>query len=205
MDPAFNSQNDRWIHLGPCQKDPSNLDNTVTEIVDSQRPQFIPRSKKPASLMFLGVVASTGEVCKPIWFSEGFRLNSEDYIEVLRTKVIPWMREVAGNRPFVFQQDSAPAHKAKRTKTFLKQEGIDFWSPKQWPPNSPDSNPLDYAVWSHVQRKACQTRAPNLQILRRRVSAAWRALSQEEIRAFCMRFRSRLQKVVAARGSYFEK
>ena len=91
---------------------------------DEPRPEFIARSKKPTSLMFLGVISSTGEVCEPIWFPAGFRLKAVDYIEVLRTKVIPWMREVAQNRPFTFQQDSAPAHSAQATQAFLKEEGV---------------------------------------------------------------------------------
>ena len=45
--------------------------------------------------MFLGAVASTGEVSPPIWFPTGFRLDSEAYIKALRETLIPWMRRVA--------------------------------------------------------------------------------------------------------------
>ena len=110
--------------------------------------------------MFLGAIASTGEVSPPIWFPTGFRLDSEAYIEALRETLIPWMRRVAsarGNVPFLWQQDSAPAHRAKKTLAFLKEQGIPFWSPMEWPPNSPDLNPLDYAVWSMVQQGPVRT------------------------------------------------
>ena len=57
------------------------------------------------------------------------------------------MRRVAAFRgslatpaPFIFQQDSAPAHCAKKTLDYLKSENINFFSPAQWPPNSPDLN-----------------------------------------------------------------
>ena len=62
--------------------------------------------------MFLGVVASSGEVGPTIWWLGGYRLNADGYIAALRCKVLPWMREVAAahNKPFVLQQDSAPAH-----------------------------------------------------------------------------------------------
>ena len=167
----------------------------------------MPRSKKPASLMFLGVIASTGEFCPPIWFPEGFRLSADDYIAVLRCKVIPWMCEVAGHhqRPFVFQQDGAPAHTAKKTAAFLQSEEVPFWGSTMWPPNSPDLNSLDYAVWSHVQTQACGSRPANLRIMKRRVSAAWRAIPEEKIRVFCRCFRARLEKCVATNGSIFEK
>ena len=56
-----------------------------------------------------------------------------------------------GNVPFIWQQDSAPAHRAKKALSFLKEENIPVWTPEQWPPNIQDLNSLDYAIWSMVQ------------------------------------------------------
>ena len=64
-----------------------------------------------------------------IWFPEGFRLGANGYIEALRDTLIPWMRQVAHNRgdvPFIFEQDSAPAHRAKKLKISLKKKGLFF-------------------------------------------------------------------------------
>ena len=157
--------------------------------------------------MFLGVVASTGEVCPPIWFPEGFRLKSAEYIAVLRDSVIPWMRRIASNhaRPFCFQQDGAPAHTARATVNFLEEEGITFWGPSLWPPCLPDANPLDYAVWSYIQQEACKTRPASLQAMKRLVNAAWRRIPPAKIRGFCGRFRSRLERIIAAKGGIMEK
>ena len=173
---------------------------------DAACPEYLPRTKKPASLMFLGVIASTGEVCPPIWFPEGFRLSSADYIQVLRIKVVPWIRRIASNhaRPFCFQQDGAPAHTAKATISYLKEEGITFWGPSMWPPCSPDVNPLDYAVWSYVQQMACKTRPTSLQAMRKQVSTAWNRIPPEKILRFCVRYRARLNRVVAAKGGIME-
>ena len=103
--------------------------------------------------MLLAAVASTGERSPPIWFPEGFRLGADSYIEALKQTLVPWMRRVAASRgssarpaPFIFQQDSAPAHRAKKTLAYLDDEGITYWRPAQWPPNSPDLNPMDYAT-----------------------------------------------------------
>ena len=40
-------------------------------------------------------------------------------------------------------QDSVLAKCARSTVEFLHQETPDFMSPKLWPPNSPDLNPID--------------------------------------------------------------
>ena len=53
----------------------------------------------------------------------------------------------------VFQQDSAPAHRARSTVKFLRHETPDFISPELWPPNSPDLNPVDYKIWDCLQER----------------------------------------------------
>ena len=49
--------------------------------------KYLARSKHPMGAMFLGTVASTGEVSPPIWFPKGFRLRAAGYIEKLETIV----------------------------------------------------------------------------------------------------------------------
>ena len=48
------------------------------------------------------------------------------YMDVLKSVVIPWCNQVAGGRPWVWQQDSAPAHKSKDTQAWLQKECYDF-------------------------------------------------------------------------------
>ena len=73
VDPVINKQNDRVV----CFED------TRREL------RHATRTKHPASVMMLGVVASTGQKMPPIWFDTGYRLNAADYLEILKTKVLP--------------------------------------------------------------------------------------------------------------------
>jgi len=57
------------------------------------------------------------------------------------------IRSVFGDY-YVFQQDGAPAHRARDTVTMLQIE-----TPKFIPPNSPDLNPVDYSIWGMLQDK----------------------------------------------------
>jgi len=45
------------------------------------------------------------------------------------------------------QQDGAPAHRSCHTVTYLRSHVPEFTEPENWPPNSPDLNPVDYSVW----------------------------------------------------------
>ena len=203
VDPAFNPQNDRWIRFG---------DEEGGGDLNGPPGKFLPRSKHPAGAMMLGAVASTGERSPPIWFPEGFRLDADSYIEALKNTLIPWMRRVAASRgtperpaPFIFQQDSAPAHRAKKTLAYLEEQRITYWKPTQWPPNSPDLNPMDYAIWSMVvQGAAGNGRPPSVPAMKRKINAAWRAMDPEKIRAACRSFRPRLSRCVEEKGSFFD-
>ena len=53
------------------------------------------------------------------------RLESQ-HLDGLKSVVIPWCNQVAGSRPRVWQQDSAPAHKSKETQAWLQKECYDF-------------------------------------------------------------------------------
>jgi len=64
-----------------------------------------------------------------------------------KQQMLPVMRRIAEN-VFVFQQDSAPAHRACETVQLLQQRTPGFISPDLWLPNSPDLNPVNYRIWA---------------------------------------------------------
>lgn len=73
VDPVYNKQNDRVISFG---KTPPNM-------------RSVSKTKHPASVMMLGIVASTGDKMRPIWFPTGYRLTGADYLRILKDKVLP--------------------------------------------------------------------------------------------------------------------
>ena len=77
------------------------------------------KTKFPATIMVFGVLSSEGRIMPPHIFKVGLKVNTKVYLDVLRSVVIPWCNQVAGGRPWVWQQDTAPAHKSKKT-----QEGV---------------------------------------------------------------------------------
>ena len=108
-------------------------------------------SKRPASVMILGVISCEGDVISPDMFQQGLRVNVDGYIDVLKTTVKPWMDKVSAGRSYLFQQDSFPAHKAKKTQAWLLENVLHQWNPDLCPSSSPDCNPLDYFLWGVVK------------------------------------------------------
>ena len=83
------------------------------------------KTKFPATVMVFGMVSSEGHIMPPHIFEVGLKVNTKVYLDVLKSEVIPWCNQVAGGWPWVWQQDSAPAHKSKETQAWL-QECCDF-------------------------------------------------------------------------------
>ena len=107
------------------------------------------KTKFPSTVMVFGVVSSEGHIMPPHIFKVGLKVNTKVYLDVLKSVVIPWCNQVAGARPWVWQQDSALAHKSKETQAFLQKTL--YPSLTGSPPSSPDLNPLDYFVWSYFK------------------------------------------------------
>ena len=79
------------------------------------------KTKFPATVIVFGVVSSEGHV-----FEVGLKVNTKAYLDLLKSVVIPWCNQVVDGRPWVWQQDSAPAHKSKETQAWLQKECYDF-------------------------------------------------------------------------------
>ena len=77
---------------------------------------------------------------------------------LLSQQMLPAIRHVAGDN-FVFQQDSAPTHRARDTIELLQRKTADFVSPELWSPNRPDLNPVDYKIWGIMQKRVYEMQA----------------------------------------------
>ena len=108
------------------------------------------KAKFPATVMVFGVVSSEGHIMSPHIFEVVLKVNTKVYLDVLKSVVIPWCNQVAGGRPWVWQQDSAPAQKSKETQAWLQKEWYDFVPISHWATSSLDLNPLDYFVSSRT-------------------------------------------------------
>ncbi len=62
------------------------------------------------------------------------------YQDILEHFMLPSVDQLFKDSDFIFQQDLAPAHTAKSTKSWLNDHGVGVLD---WPANSPDLNPRE--------------------------------------------------------------
>ena len=80
------------------------------------------------------------------------KVNSECYIKLLDDNLLPECRTLYPDNDFIFQQDGAPSHTSKITQEHLDANTPEFTGKVDWPPQSPDLNPMDYHVWDSSEK-----------------------------------------------------
>ena len=139
-----------------------------------------------------------------IFIEPGVKINGAYYRDVLlMEQLLPAIKGISGDQ-FIFQQDSAPAHRARETVELLQRETPDFITPLLWPPNSPDLNPVDYKVWSVLQERIYRTRLRDVEHLKERLVEEWNKFDQAIIDSAVKQWRARLRACVRAGGGHFE-
>ena len=93
--------------------------------------------------------------------------------------MFPAIKKFVKHDNWIFVQDSAPAHRLNLIQDFLEK----ILKPRfvkcvEWPPSSPDVNPLDYFFWDLVKTKVYQGRAREPFIseeeLKTKIKAVWK-------------------------------
>ncbi len=89
------------------------------------------------SVMIWAAMSSAG--VGPLCFLKS-TVNAAFYQEILEHFMLPSADKLYGDADFIFQQDLAPAHTAKDTKSWFNDHGVTVLD---WPANSPDLNPVE--------------------------------------------------------------
>ena len=191
IDPPVNSRND-------CVWSAGRKRDVVAERLLRQRAKFSARVMVSAGVCF------NGKSCFHFVPKEA-KVNADFYKkQLLPALLLDGRRLMQGD--FVFQQDGAPAHTAATVQEYLKQHCPDFIEKEQWPPNSPDINPLDFYVWGAMLHmyEQLSPRPRDIEQLKVALQRIWDDVPLEEIQAAVLSVRKRLSACIRAEGGHFE-
>ena len=133
---AVNQKNDRvWVSSSTTER------------------RIVTRRQNPQSVMVWSVVTATGR--SPLLFvPTGVKLNSEQYVsDILEGCLLPWAEKHFKDKLWTLQQDLAPSHSSKFTQLWILRKIPSFISKEDWPVQSLDLNPLDYSIWSILEKR----------------------------------------------------
>jgi transposase len=150
--------------------------------------------KHPPSVMVWGAITSSGR-CGLQIFDKGVKVNAEEYIKVLDSKVKIHMN-ISGAT--VFQQDSAPCHTARSVKKWFSDNGVEVLA--DWPSNSPDLNVIENC-WCIMKRKVAEHHPTSEADLRNILRSVWvTEISVEYCKTLVRSMPARLVAVLKNRG-----
>jgi hypothetical protein len=142
------------------------------------------------------VVRSDSQKC-PIVFIDACKwVNAEVYQDLLRQHVVPWIQQTYPDGNYVFQQ----AQTAQTTQQFLRETMVEFWTPVDWPPCSPDLNLLDFSIWSVLQEKVQAIPHTSLAALCWSITRQWNQMLPAYIHRTCRSFDPPLETVMVKNG-----
>ncbi len=99
------------------------------------------------------------------------------YQDILEHFMLPSADQLFKDADFIFQQDLAPAHTAKTTKSWLKHHGVGVLD---WPANAPDLNSIDN-LWGIVKRKMRNKGPKNADELKATVKETWASIPPQQV------------------------
>ncbi len=104
------------------------------------------------------------------------KVNAAIYQKIVEHFMLPSADKLYGDADFIFQQDLAPAHTAKGTKSWFNDHGVTVLD---CPTNKPDLNPIEN-LWGIVKKKMRVTRPNNADDLKAAIKATWSSITSEQ-------------------------
>ena len=157
LDVPVNLQNDRVYGKG-----------TKSDVPDENL--FGSTNKTSRKFMVSAAISWYGATKPFLENDNGIIVNKENYCKHLKKQLFPAIKKLV--------QDSTPSYRSNLLQDFLEKAlKRRFVKCVEWPPSSPDVNPLDYFFWDLVKTKVYQGRAGepfSSEELKTKIKAVWK-------------------------------
>lgn len=138
-------------------------------------PKYTKKSiKHPPSVMVWGCMSAAGRGGL-FFLPSGVTMNGVIYLQVLKDHLTNFM---AIHQTNIFMQDGAPCHTTKKVKEWIRDNGMELL---QWPPQSPDLNPIEN-LWEKLKDEVSHMQCTNIPDLIDEIKRVW---CQDMTREYC--------------------
>ena len=178
----------------------------------SQRPDFeAVRPLHPKSVTFWAGIHAGG-IIGPYLFQKS--VTGDRYHKLLEEEIIPRLEELNLIDDYWWMQDGAPPHRVGKVMDLLHDKFNNrvialgfperFDEGLQWPPYSPDINPMDFSVWGWTKDKVYKNKKHTLETLRDEIHDAFKEITSDKCAKIIQNFVKRIRILIASEGKIFE-
>jgi DDE superfamily endonuclease len=161
----------------------------------------------PHGMTAVHVVAGTSKHSSPFTTKQGKparNITAGEYREVLHQTLLPEGCKLMGGAlgsSWVFQQDNDPTHRAapQVVQAYNKAHGSSIKVLPNWPPSSPDLNPIEN-VWAIVQARVNKRGPQTFEDFKAAVIQELKGLSQQTINNLYASMKGRIDAVLSKGG-----
>jgi len=129
------------------------------------------------------------------------RMDADQYVAILEDHLVPSIEESGiFEEEAIFQQDNDPKHTSKKAKKWMEDHNISLLD---WPPQSPDLNPIEH-LWKHIKSELTKypTQPKGVWEIWERVAEVWDKIRPEVCQNLIESMPRRVQAVIKAKGGH---
>ena len=162
------------------------------------------KQKRKFSVKVMVWLAVCSKGVSPLVILDKGTVDHQIYIEQVLPVALQFGNKCFGN-DWTFQQDGATAHTHQKTQQWCFENFPSFLNKDQWPPNSPDLNPLDYSIWDEFVHQMNWDRIQSKTTLIEELKRAVKKIRQEVVFESCSSFTNRLYRFKENDFGYLRK
>lgn len=184
-----------------------HLDGTVNNhnfrIWSQSNPCFVAEKQLYPAKVSVWCAISKNKIIGPYFFEE--TVKEGNYLDMVVNYFWPEYCKQNNTTQYYFQQDGAPAHKAKSVQAWLKSKFQDRFIDKDlWPPRSPDLNPCDYFLWGYLKDKVYAKQFDSIEALKEEIVIETKKISRIMLFHVFENLTKRMKLVLENEGKHIE-
>lgn len=146
--------------------------------------------------MVWAALASDGSKSPLVFIQEGVKVNSQDYLQMLEEKSVAMVYQCVWKPVYLHTRWCSSSHIQCHTS---KQHFTGFWNKNLWPPSSLDSNPMDFVIWSILEREVSRVSHSSVTGLMK----SWSKFDGETVQRSCQAGPGRLRVAILRCKSFW--
>lgn len=124
------------------------------------------------------------------------KMNALYYRNILQKNLRISAQNMGLGNEFIFQHDNDPKHTSRVVKQFLDADNVTVL---EWPPQSPDLNPIEH-LWDELDRRIPKSKRKGLKEFRTALFEEWNKIEQNVLKTLVDSMPRRLEAVIQAKG-----